>query len=303
MKKYNVDDNFFNSIDNQYNAWLLGLLYADGCVYENGTIKIDLVKDDIDVLEKIKEIIKCDAPLHEYEQGKKKFTGNEKIYDCKAQCRLVWHSQKMKDDLIKLGCVSNKTYILKFPTEEIVPNEYIKDFIRGYLDGDGGISYWIDNQNTGHKKFSIYACGTTEMMEGITNIIQNKFNCKPTIHARYENRDNNNKQIMIDGNRKVLEILEWLYKDADVYMDRKYKKYLELKEEIKRVDNDKNLYGFLKPRKQVIRLSDLTIYDSCAECSRQNKVSKSFVTVSCQKKNNNFMYLEDYRKDHENGIR
>lgn len=72
MKKYNVDDNFFNSIDNQYNAWLLGLLYADGCVYENGTIKIDLVKDDIDVLEKIKEIIKCDAPLHEYEQGKKK---------------------------------------------------------------------------------------------------------------------------------------------------------------------------------------------------------------------------------------
>jgi len=43
--------------------------------------------------------------------------------------------------LIKLGCVPKKSLILTFPTEEQVPQEFIYDFIRGYIDGDGYIQY------------------------------------------------------------------------------------------------------------------------------------------------------------------
>lgn len=55
-RKYQVNDNFFNSIDNQDKAWLLGLLYADGCVYDDGVIKIDLTVSDRELLEKNKKV-------------------------------------------------------------------------------------------------------------------------------------------------------------------------------------------------------------------------------------------------------
>ena len=54
---YGVNDEIFDNIDNQDKAYVLGLLYADGCNYENGRVKIDLVEEDIDVLEKLNNLI------------------------------------------------------------------------------------------------------------------------------------------------------------------------------------------------------------------------------------------------------
>lgn len=302
-RKYKVNDNFFNSIDNQDKAWLLGLLYADGCVYDNGIIKIDLTMLDRELLEKIKILIDCEYEIRQHGKGKKKFITNSKIYDCKDMCRLSWRSKQMKEDLEKLGCYHNKTYTLKFPTEEMIPNEFIKDFIRGYMDGDGSISYWVANKNTNWKKFELNFCGTTEMMYGISEIFKNKFNCSPAMSARYEERNNNNKQFVICGNRIILNILDWLYSGANTYMKRKYDKYLELQEEVKRVDNDHNLYGNAIPRRQVINLNTLEIYESCAECARKNGYkATSPITIRCQKKNG-YMYLDDYEKEKYNGTR
>lgn len=45
----------------------------------------------------------------------------------------------MYDDLIKLGCVEHKTFLIKFPTIEQVPFEFLNSFILGYQDGDGSI--------------------------------------------------------------------------------------------------------------------------------------------------------------------
>ena len=78
-----------------------------------------------------------------------------------------------------------------------VPNYLIKHFIRGYMDGDGGISYWIDNKNTGHKKFNINFCGTSDIIINISKILSDKFNCCPAMSDRYEDRDNNNLQVVV----------------------------------------------------------------------------------------------------------
>ena len=40
---YNVNDNYFDIIDNQEKSYIFGLFYADACNYENtGKVKIDL---------------------------------------------------------------------------------------------------------------------------------------------------------------------------------------------------------------------------------------------------------------------
>lgn len=43
-------------------------------------------------------------------------------------------SEKMFNDLCTLGCVPNKSLILKFPK---IQEQFVPHFIRGYFDGDG----------------------------------------------------------------------------------------------------------------------------------------------------------------------
>jgi hypothetical protein len=46
------------------------------------------------------------------------------------------------------------------------------------------------------------------------------------------------KILSVSGNRNVLYFLNWLYKDATIYLDRKYKKYLLLKDYMNKIANN-----------------------------------------------------------------
>ena len=47
-------------------------------------------------------------------------------------------NKHLSETFAKLGVASNKTFSLTFP--RWLKEEYIKDFIRGYFDGDGSIA-------------------------------------------------------------------------------------------------------------------------------------------------------------------
>lgn len=295
-RKFNVDDGYFDNIDNQNKAYILGLLYADGCNYENnGIIKIDLQTDDEDILIKIKNEIKYNGNLKYYEQPDKYFPDTNKFYKCKKQVRLLIRSKQMSEQLALKGCVSNKTYILTFPDENILSKKLIRHFIRGYMDGDGGISYWIDNKNTGHKKFQINFCGTTDIIKTISQIIGKEFKCSPAISDRFPDRNNNNLQVCISGNKKCKEILDWIYNDASLFMNRKYNKYLELIDEVRRVENDSNLYGNAYPRRAVINLETKEIYNTVNGAAKVFGVAGSTIFSWCHK-HKNLMYLDEYEQ-------
>ena len=86
--------------------------------------------------------------------------------------------------------------------------EFIKDFIRGYMDGDGGISYWIQNKNTNWKKFELHFCGTTEMIYGI--IISHQYGIK--IVTRYRKQGSYHTYLdprpIINTIKKIKDILQ-----------------------------------------------------------------------------------------------
>ena len=290
-KKFFVDETVFDKIDNQDSAYFLGLLYADGCNYENcGVVKIDLIQQDLETLENFKKFLNYNGTIKYYKSETKIINGQ--TYICQPSCRLSFRSKIISENLSKLGCTSNKTYNLMFPKEDIIPNHLIKHFIRGYLDGDGGISYWIDNKNTGHKKFNINFCGTSDIIINISKILGEKFNCCPSIVDRYEERDNNNLQVSVCGNNVIRKILDWIYEDSNIKMKRKYNKYLELIEENKRVELDTNLYGNAHPKRKVIRLSDNKIYDSLIDCAKDNGfVGASSICIRCKNKNG-YSYVE-----------
>lgn len=134
--QYNINESYFEKIDTKNKAYILGFLYADGSV-TNKAWRIKLQKKDKCIIEKIKKEIKYDGPILWRRPEKRERDG--KITYSQGSFALSIARVKMAADLTKLGCMENKTWNLRFPTEEQVPREFIPDLLRGYWDGDGSI--------------------------------------------------------------------------------------------------------------------------------------------------------------------
>lgn len=115
-QKYNTNHLILlNEDDISY--YLLGAYITDGNVEK----KKNSYSKDFDWIESIKNILSPDRPI--YSKLNKLFT--LKISDIKTY---NW--------LLSKGCIANKSISVKFPN---VPENYIPDFIRGCIDGDGCI--------------------------------------------------------------------------------------------------------------------------------------------------------------------
>lgn len=211
-RKYFFDFDFFEKIDNEFKAYWLGFIYADGCIlpqdprgYGEQEFKIQISKQDLELLEKFKEDIKSTYPIRE---DNSKHQKNE---NWQIQVIQSLRSQKAVNDLKKLGCVENKSLILTFPTEEQVPKEYVYDFIRGYFDGDGSISEY---NNTYH----INIVGTENFIKTLATYFEGG-----SIYQ--DSRKENSWYFNLGGNLQVIKAYHLMYDNKTRYMKRKFDKF------------------------------------------------------------------------------
>lgn len=224
-RQYNLNHNFFNNIDNEEKAYWLGFLYADG--YLSFTIDdkrprkivgLSLGIKDINHLNKFNTCLESTYSIKIYTN-----TGFVKQgYPAAKYGKLCFTSDQLFDDLAKLGCIEHKTQTLKFPTEEQVPQYLLHHFLRGFMDGDGSIKITQPKDNK-CIRFGLDFCGTTEMLDGI----QKFFNTQLKLSKRHKNKTNN-YSLSYGGNQSVYKKLLMLYKDATIYLDRKYERFLQL---------------------------------------------------------------------------
>ena len=240
-QKYKINNDYFEKIDKPDKAYILGFLYADGCVYEKWS-KMDLQIDDIEILYKMKLYMENECPIRIYSDKNTWFynkEGERVYYRKKDTCRMDIYSPKISKDLIACGCIKHKTYDLTFPNENIVPQNLQRHFIRGYLDGDGSLSYSErKRKNEGsYEHFNMTFTGTYEMVSSIRKIINEQV-CEfaGDIRSR-KNNGVNNYTLNICGNDILLKICNWLYNDTDFYLERKYEKYIKLKNVIAERNN------------------------------------------------------------------
>ena len=217
-RKYFCNFDFFDKIDNELSAYWLGFMYADGCVlskpkYGQQEIKIALAEKDLSHLELFKKDIKSTYPIR-WDESKAFNSENSQ-----RQCIQKITSQKLADDLKKLGCVERKTNILTFPTEDMVPKNFQKDFIRGYFDGDGSVT--IQNKND-RIIYNINIVGTYEMVSKIQKIL-----CMGQI-CKEKRSEKNVWYYSLGGNLQVLKFYHYLYDNSTRYMERKYQKFSKL---------------------------------------------------------------------------
>lgn len=91
---------------------------------------------------------------------------------------------------------------------------------------------FLKDISSNHK---INVCGTREFLTGVLNAIG--YNSR--LYQRHPERNVNNYDIDIGGNRQVINILSFIYRDATVYLERKYNRFLELKSLCQEIDNRK----------------------------------------------------------------
>ena len=204
--KIHSNVNIFNCIDSEDKAYWLGFLYADGCIASNrNTVEIALSIEDIEHLYKFKKFMDSEHPIT---------TRHMKLGEA---CRIAIRDDVLKNDLVNLGCVPKKSHILKFPTYKQIPKEMINHFIRGYFDGDGSIV------NT-EKTREINIIGTYDLLNGICEEIG-------ISNDRIYKLNKNAKtifRIVCSGKNDIINILNYMYKDSNIYLDRKHNKYLDL---------------------------------------------------------------------------
>lgn len=205
-RKYFVDTSYFSNINTQEKAYILGFLYADGYNSNKGIV-INLHEQDKEILEKIKT-----------ELGYEGSVVFRKKDNASNQYSLQIKSQEISQDLTKLGCVNKKSLILKFPTEEQVPSNLVKHFIRGYFDGDGSLFF--------NESYCINITSTQEFLIGVQQVLQSSAQLE-TAKLNQCNSGKNTYKLRIKGNNKTLSFLNWLYKDASIFLNRKHTKYQE----------------------------------------------------------------------------
>lgn len=214
--KYTLNPYYFHVIDNEWKAYWLGFLYADGCVRHKisnkgkriNSLLLSLSSVDKNHIQKFLNSLQADYPIVDYQ-----------IHGYNVS-KITITNEQLVMDLINKGCVPNKSKILKFPNESQVPRQYIKDFIRGYFDGNG---YICIKKDTKVSTFSLL--GTYQFLDATLNWMIDNIPHLEYKHKISQCKGENVYQFSYSKCTDVEMIYKCLYTNCNIYLDRKLQKF------------------------------------------------------------------------------
>lgn len=222
-RKYELNEYYFDNIDTPNKAYILGFFYADGCNFiKKQTISMSLQECDKEILEKIRMELGSSKELEFLEYSKRKDMDND--YHYADMYRLLLFSSHMCEVLNDYGMIPNKSLKLEFP--EWLDESLYSHFIRGYFDGDGSLCIRF-NKHGWFQSFITFT-STDSFCKRVQEIIIDKVGISGGGIYEASSKNSITKVLSISGINQDIALLNWIYKDADLYMERKYQKYLEL---------------------------------------------------------------------------
>lgn len=235
--KYDCNHNIFSE-ESERAFYLAGFIAADGCVriaktnknkdYVAHRLVISLSIKDYDFLLKLRDLMGCENPVPIYEH--KLSLQNPEWNDIKVG-KLSITSKQMVADLEQFGVVPRKTFILDFP-DWLIEHPLAHHFIRGYIDGDG--SFFAA---TGERHSMVFALrGTLQFLNKIKEIFIQKFELDTDSIPRIEGGIGN---FRFTSNEMIARLTDYLYRDATIFLQRKYDRALVAGKIIKIQENSK----------------------------------------------------------------
>lgn len=212
-----IKSDYFSIIDNPTKAYWLGFLFTDGSVDHyraTGRIRLQLQEQDLEILEKFQEDLGIDSKI---------------ICDKRenSTCYSVeFVDEQIFNDLGKYGIIPNKTYKVSHIPFDLIPKEYQSAYALGLYDGDGGLSI---SENC-----------STDVTINYTAYYEQEVKDFQTFINQLIDNNNSNRVFFTSawhtqwrGRLQVLSILDILYNSCPRHLERKYQKYLKLKNSLK----------------------------------------------------------------------
>jgi len=208
-----VNHHYFDiSGHNQY--YILGFWAADGCVSKgnrHANYVIRFSQKEKGILEKIRKEFDSQHTITSSMQD------GTQYYSFSFTSNQVYEFLYQFFDMP----IERKSLTLKWPKS--LPDKYACDFLRGLIDGDGAISC-RESRGTYYLSF---CTASKSMIDGFTMCIERHIGLSAKIYE-YKNM----YSIRYYGTKAAC-IAHFLYKDAELYLDRKYQKYLQMLEWLK----------------------------------------------------------------------
>lgn len=152
-RKWHINENYFKTW-NRNMAYILGLWFADGCIYRGKMFDITLHKKDKYILKQIAQELEYEGNLYDYVD--------------RQAARLNFSCVVMYNDIVALGGKECKSNDIVFPD---VPEKYLSDFVRGYFDGDGCVM-----QLKNKRLNSAFTSGSKQFLDSLWQILKDKAN-------------------------------------------------------------------------------------------------------------------------------
>jgi hypothetical protein len=205
-----INDDVFNELTPEALYWI-GFLYADGSIESaRPRITLSITCTDKEHLRKFAEFIGRDLKV--LTLSKREDT--KEFSNANPLCSVKFSSTKIYERLKLLGFSNSKSSFIECHSEL----SHSRDFWRGVVDGDGWI--YISDRKKG-----IGLSGTKETLVAFRGFLNN--NGIPIKQNPYKDKRKNVHKMDIHGNGQNNPTVDLLYKDATVYLDRKYKIYQE----------------------------------------------------------------------------
>lgn len=212
VKKHKVNSYFFKTWSPQM-SYVLGFVAADGNICHSGRSHVlHIACDDQDVIEKIKDVLTYEGPIYK----KLRFNGKTS-YSLRICDPILFES------LRQLNVTERKS--LTF-TPPIIPKRLIRHFLRGYFDGDGSVS--LRNTKYPSKLTTMFYTASPNMAEFLYTTMKLLLKDLYAGKVRIALTNQKIKYYAIRlGHHASIKLFYYLYKDSNLYLERKYKKFLE----------------------------------------------------------------------------
>lgn len=200
---YDLDTHFFDSIDSEEKAYVLGLIVADGHVSKKGVLMMTL--KDYDGIEKYKSALKSSAKIR---------------VDRNGNYQLNIRSIDLCNRLREIGLSNRKSYELDIDhVRSYIPESLEHHFVRGMFDGDGSIKYYSYPYLSGIQIHFGYT--------GLYNVVKYIMTYFD-INTKIVKESDITYTCVSSCRETIARIFDVLYDSATIYIDRKYNTFLEI---------------------------------------------------------------------------
>lgn len=221
---------FFDVIDNELKAYLLGFFYADGNIRNDNYISLSISEKDKEIIDLFHETLCPRYKVTKIAERKNKKTG----FISKPMFSISFLSAHMRETLENYGITPSKTKN-ELKDLSFIPQHLMKHFIRGYWDGDGCSCVSKVKRKyilkTGEEKVYYYYNYNWNIISYTQThllILQQFLKEVYGIHANIILTKK--KYFLLEVNRKKDFILlkDILYADAKYFLNRKRNKYMAI---------------------------------------------------------------------------